>query len=102
MSDERGGDDGELVAAVEERVAVREPILERLRQRVGELDRLVDPIVLRLLVERRPGADRERGGALAELDGEAVRVLRVSLEPGSGRELQCGDGTLWVVESEPA
>lgn len=41
-------------------------------------------------------------GALTELDGETVRVLRVSLEPGEGRELQCGDGTLWVVETEPA
>jgi methionyl-tRNA formyltransferase len=41
-------------------------------------------------------------GALAELDGETVRVLRVSLEPAEGREMQCGDGTLWLVETEPA
>ena len=41
-------------------------------------------------------------GALAELDGERVRVLRVSLEPGKGREAEFGDGSLWVVESEPA
>lgn len=41
-------------------------------------------------------------GALAEIEGETVRVLRVSLEPGSGREVECGDGTLWVVETEPA
>jgi methionyl-tRNA formyltransferase len=41
-------------------------------------------------------------GALAELDGEMVRVLRVSLEPTDGRELQCGDGKIWVVETEPA
>jgi methionyl-tRNA formyltransferase len=41
-------------------------------------------------------------GALAELDGETVRVLRVSLEPGTGRETACGDGTLWVMETEPA
>lgn len=46
-------------------------------------------------------ADGERG-ALAELDGETVRVLRVSLEPGTGRETACGDGTLWVMETEPA
>ena len=41
-------------------------------------------------------------GALSEIDGETVRVLRVSREPGSGRELACADGTLWVVETEPA
>jgi hypothetical protein len=26
----------------------------------------------------------------------------VSLEPTDGRELQCGDGKIWVVETEPA
>jgi methionyl-tRNA formyltransferase len=41
-------------------------------------------------------------GALAELDGETVRVLRVSLAPADGREMQCADGTLWLVETEPA
>ncbi len=41
-------------------------------------------------------------GALTELDGEVVRVLRTRLEPGPGRELECGDGTLWIVESEQA
>jgi methionyl-tRNA formyltransferase len=40
-------------------------------------------------------------GALAELDGERVRVLRVSLEPGEGRPVECGDGTVWVLETEP-
>jgi len=41
-------------------------------------------------------------GALTELDGETVRVLSVSLEPADGRELRCGDGTLWIVETEAA
>jgi methionyl-tRNA formyltransferase len=41
-------------------------------------------------------------GALAEVDGETVRVLRVSLEPAEGRRMQCADGTLWIVESEAA
>lgn len=41
-------------------------------------------------------------GALAELDGEAVRVLRTSLEPADGRAMECGDGTLWIVEMEAA
>ena len=45
------------------------------------------------------GAPEERG-ALTELDGETVRVLRVSLEPAQGRALECGDGTLWIVETE--
>ena len=46
-------------------------------------------------------ADGERG-ALAEIDGEKVRVLRTRLEPGEGRELRCGDGSIWIVETEPA
>jgi len=41
-------------------------------------------------------------GALADFGGEVVRVLRVSLEPPVGRAMECGDGTLWIVESEPA
>ena len=45
--------------------------------------------------------DGERG-ALTDLDGETVRVLRTRLEPGKGREMQCGDGTLWIMETEPA
>lgn len=44
----------------------------------------------------------EPRGALVELDGETVRVLRVSSEAGGGRELMCADGTLWIVETEPA
>ena len=40
-------------------------------------------------------------GALAELNGETVRVLRVSREPGDGTPLECADGTLWIVETEP-
>jgi methionyl-tRNA formyltransferase len=46
------------------------------------------------------GAPEERG-ALTELDGETVRVLRVSLEPVEGRAVECADGTIWVVETEP-
>jgi methionyl-tRNA formyltransferase len=41
-------------------------------------------------------------GALAELDGKTVRVLRTSLAPAEGRAIECADGTLWIVESEPA
>jgi methionyl-tRNA formyltransferase len=41
-----------------------------------------------------------RGGALAEVDGELVRVLRVSREAGAGAAMACGDGTLWIVETE--
>jgi methionyl-tRNA formyltransferase len=39
-------------------------------------------------------------GALTEIDGEDVRVLRVSSEPGDGDALACADGTLWIVETE--
>jgi methionyl-tRNA formyltransferase len=41
-------------------------------------------------------------GALAELDRETVRLLRVSVEPGGGRPVECGEGTLWILETEPA
>lgn len=41
-------------------------------------------------------------GALTELDGKTVRVLRVSRERADGHEMPCGDGTLWIVETEAA
>ncbi|MEK6275817.1 MAG: formyltransferase family protein [Actinomycetota bacterium] len=43
-------------------------------------------------------------GPFAELDGERVKLLRTSLtDPGDGaRAVETGDGTLWIVESEPA
>ncbi len=41
-------------------------------------------------------------GALAELDGQTLRVLKVSLEPAEGREMGCGKGKIWIVETEPA
>jgi len=44
----------------------------------------------------------EERGALTDLDGETVRVLRVSREPVEGRALECADGTLWIVETEAA
>jgi methionyl-tRNA formyltransferase len=47
---------------------------------------------------RRDGFER---GALAELDGDEVRVLRVSQTPGAGPVVETGDGKLWIVETEP-
>jgi methionyl-tRNA formyltransferase len=43
-------------------------------------------------------------GPIAELDGERVKLLRTSLtDPGDGaRAVECGDGQIWIVESEPA
>jgi methionyl-tRNA formyltransferase len=46
------------------------------------------------------GGSAESRGALATVDGERVRVLAVTREPGEGRALSCADGTLWIVESE--
>ena len=51
---------------------------------------------------RFASAGTEPRGALAEIDGETVRVLRVSLEPADGPGIECGDGRLWIVETEPA
>jgi methionyl-tRNA formyltransferase len=45
---------------------------------------------------------REPYGALIERDGETIRVLRVSFEQIEGATIQCADGTLWIVEEEPA
>lgn len=39
-------------------------------------------------------------GALVELDGKPVRVLRTSLEAEGATCIECGDGSLWVVETE--
>jgi methionyl-tRNA formyltransferase len=43
-------------------------------------------------------------GPIAELDGERLKLLRTSLtDPGDrARRVECGDGPIWVVESEPA
>jgi methionyl-tRNA formyltransferase len=43
-----------------------------------------------------------RRGPLAELDGRRVRLLRTSLdETRGGTRVDCGDGPLWVLDSEP-
>jgi len=42
-------------------------------------------------------------GALAELDGETVRVLASSLtEVAGARRVECADAPLWLVTTEPA
>ena len=42
-------------------------------------------------------------GLLAELDGEKVRLLATSLTEADGaRRLDCADGPLWVLRTEPA
>ena len=41
------------------------------------------------------------GWALVELDGTTVRVLTTSLtEVDEARRVECGDGPLWIVETE--
>ena len=41
-------------------------------------------------------------GPIAEVDGERLKLLHTSLtDPGKGaRSVECGDGRLWIVESE--
>ena len=43
------------------------------------------------------------GRGNVELDGERVKLLRTSLvDPGGdAREVECGDGNIWITESEP-
>jgi methionyl-tRNA formyltransferase len=40
-------------------------------------------------------------GPVAQLDGRQVRVLRTRLEPGEGERVDCADGPIWVLETEP-
>jgi len=41
-------------------------------------------------------------GAVTELDGERVRILRAALAGPEGRPVECRDGTVWILETEPA
>ena len=42
-------------------------------------------------------------GALAEIDGERVRVLRTRLDGDEGGvRVECGDGPIWVLETAPS
>jgi methionyl-tRNA formyltransferase len=36
----------------------------------------------------------------AEIDGRTVRVVRTRLEPGEGEPVECGEGMIWLVETE--
>lgn len=62
--------------------------------------RTVDEIERQVRAWRFQSSALALRGALTELDGEQIRVLRVSREPADGRELTCADGTLWIVETE--
>jgi methionyl-tRNA formyltransferase len=43
-----------------------------------------------------------RRGPLAQLDGRRVRLLRTQLDgERGGFRVDCGDGPLWVLDSEP-
>jgi methionyl-tRNA formyltransferase len=43
-----------------------------------------------------------RRGPLAQLDGRRVRLVRTSLDgERGGTRIECGDGPLWVLDSEP-
>ena len=63
--------------------------------------RPVDEIYRQVQAWRFASATSGPRGALAELDGETVRVLRVSRDRTEGRAMECADGTLWIVETEP-
>jgi methionyl-tRNA formyltransferase len=43
------------------------------------------------------------GAPVGDVDGEAVKILRTSLEPVDGApRVECGDAAIWIVESKPA
>jgi methionyl-tRNA formyltransferase len=57
--------------------------------------------IRRQVLAWRFGFTREgQRGPFAELDGETVRVLRTRLEPAEGTRVECGDGPLWILETE--
>ena len=64
--------------------------------------RTTDEVERQVRAWRFQPAALETRGALTDLDGMTVRVLRVSREPASGSALECADGTLWIVETEAA
>jgi methionyl-tRNA formyltransferase len=123
LGDEHGWDDitpklaaavGELLPGVLERVETRdvgEPQDESIATYLGVFEpeyAWIDPARTVSETERQVRAWRfqsasvEPRGALLELDGETVRVLRVGADPGDTPAITCADGTLWIVESEPA
>jgi methionyl-tRNA formyltransferase len=121
LGDEQSWDDltpklaaavGEMLPGVLDRVAAGdrgEPQDESQASYLGLFEpeyAHIDPSRSRDEVERQVRAWRFHAdvpygkGALAEIGGETVRVLRVSREPAEGHTLACADGTLWVVETE--
>ena len=62
--------------------------------------RSMDEIERQVRAWRFQPTSLEIRGALTELDGQDVRVLRVGSEPAEGRAMECADGTLWIVETE--
>ena len=69
-------------------------------ERIAPLLRQSDPDLVRarMALSLRSGKPH---GALTELGGETVRVLRVGREERAGGEKSCADGTLWIMETEP-
>lgn len=41
-------------------------------------------------------------GPLTKIDDEWIRVVRSSLRPGGGIRVDCADGPIWLVDTEPA
>jgi methionyl-tRNA formyltransferase len=64
--------------------------------------RTADEIARQVRAWRFQPTSLEVRGALTEIDGETMRVLRVSRDASSGHAVECADGTLWIVETEAA
>ena len=71
---------------------------------------LVDPAATAAEVHRQvraweftPWARTSERGPILERDGSRIRILKSSLAQADGAErLECADGPLWILESEPA
>jgi methionyl-tRNA formyltransferase len=92
------GEDGE---PQDEALATHAPFFE---PEYAEVDwsRPAEEIARQVQAWRFASSHHGPQGPLAELDGRRVRILRAALEPGEGSPVECGEGTLWVLETEPA
>jgi methionyl-tRNA formyltransferase len=67
-----------------------------------DVGRSCDEVTRQVRAWRFHSAVPQDKGALTEIDGQTIRVLRVSREAVGDRTIACADGTLWIVEEEAA
>jgi methionyl-tRNA formyltransferase len=64
--------------------------------------RPVDEVLRQLRAWQFCGPTPSGRGPLTELDGRTVRIVRASRDPAAGTPVDCADGQVSIVETEPA